>query len=141
MSAHHVPLPGDSFVEAAMILAGDWADSALVCLARIRAPGGDYLVAGDLASLTWAVYDLDNNKAVAGSGSGSLTPASAVYAALQTGADWTEDSTGYNFKATLGKSNFPKARRRYRIVFTFATTVAENSFKAVYENDTADATG
>ena len=94
--------------EATLIKGTGWSDSPVVCLARIRGPSGTYLWATELSSVTWAVYDLDDDKAV--KGSGTYSPGSVVFTELQTGEIWTPDETGYNFKATVAAVNVRSLR-------------------------------
>ncbi len=125
--------------EATLVKGTGWSNSPVVCLARIRGPSGSYLWSTDLSEVTWSVYDLDNDKAVAGSGT-YASPGSVVFTELQTGAIWTIDDTGYNFKCTVAAANFPTAEHRYRIVFGFVT-LTSGTFYQPFEYYVSDATG
>ena len=124
--------------KATIVTTTVWAGNNLICLARILGDTGEYLLTTDLSSVTWQVLDLDNSKAVVGSG--TFSPGSVVYNTLQTDNIWTKDETGYNFKATVPGANFPLAERRYRVVFSFVT-VSWGTFKQPFEAFTGDPTG
>lgn len=114
-----------------------WADDPATCLGRILSPAGDYLVQSDVTSATWTVYDLDDAKAV--EGTGSLTVSSVIFDTLQTDDIWTEDTTGYNFKSTISGTYLPDAGHNYRIVFAFVTS--SGTFHVPFEAYAADVTG
>lgn len=95
-------------------------DSAVTLRDRVIDSDGDAVVQADVSSIAYAVRDIaDPSTTVA---SGSLTVNSVVYNTLQTD-DWTVDSTGYNFMATLAGSCFPAGDKVYRVevVFTMAS--------------------
>ena len=99
-------------------------DSCAQLMARIGGLGGTLITAASISTLTYAVYDLDNdNVETAG---GSLTPGDVIYDTAQTGAHWSRvnpgDTEGYNFLHTVAAAAFPTGGNRYRVEYTFTDT-------------------
>jgi hypothetical protein len=94
-------------------------------LARVVGPTGATVVQADVAAAAYSVYlldgdDPDRREAVAGHDSVSLDPAAIILDQLQTGAIWTADAVGYNFRHQLDVSAhaaFPHAGRRYLVEY------------------------
>lgn len=94
-------------------------DSSSTFMCRMLASDGSAAQQADVTSIAYSVYDRTGGAVVI---SGTLTVSSVVFDTLQTGAPWTLDSTGYNFKATLAATAYPTGGRLYRVEFkwTFA---------------------
>lgn len=122
------------------VLEGD----ALALMARIRDVDGEYPAPADFSAITYKVVDLTASAARVVVAPTSLTPANVVYAALQTGAGWSVDETGYNFRMILPAStlvddavftegNF-RQYRTYQVVVKFVPAASvDYTFYARWE--------
>ena len=82
-------------------------------------------------SITYKVFDLDNNNAQ--TGTGTLTVADVVYDTAQTGGGWPYDD-GYNFRYVLPASCFPTGGHKYIAELIFTPAGADpQPFAVVYE--------
>lgn len=89
-------------------------DTSATFMCRMLASDGSAAQQADVSSIAYSVYDRTGGSVVT---SGTLTVSSVVFDTLQTGAPWTYDSTGYNFKTTLATTAFPTGGRLYRVEF------------------------
>lgn len=108
-------------------------------LARVRIWDASNAQQADITTITYATYDLDSDAPESAVGSGSLTVSNVIFDTLQTGAEWTRDSTGYNFKHSLAPSDLPNGGHRFRVVYTFTPGTGEVFTDAV-EFDVLEAT-
>jgi hypothetical protein len=100
-------------------------NGSAIFLARVVGPDGAAVTQGDVASLRYTVYllddqDPDQQTPLTGHSGVSLAVSAVIYDELQTDAIWTRDAIGYNFKHVLDVSAhaaFPTAGRAYRIVY------------------------
>lgn len=125
------------------------AGSGATLMARLCGQSGQYVTAESIASIAWQASNLTTGQVA---GSGTLTPASVLFDALQQNDPrWTVDSAqqpgsdgtfGYNFLATLPASTFassplgvaltPGPVSRYQIDVLF-TPVSGEAFYAVFQ--------
>ena len=80
-------------------------------MARIRGDDAEDIVRADVSTITYSIYQLDENDpdaraAVTGHEDASVTVNSVVFDTLQTDDRWTADSTGYNFRHTIPISTY-----------------------------------
>lgn len=98
-----------------------WQGESLVIMARIRSIALDapLITQASLTSITCAVYDGDTLI-----DSSTLVKGDVISDTLVTNdSRWTEDSTGYNFVATLdGSTCFPLPGKRYEVEITLTST-------------------
>ena len=110
-------------------------DGSAVLLARVA--GDDdvgRLTQADVASIVYSVYpineeDDDADTAVTGHDAAALEPADTILDTLQTGGEWSGDSTGYNFRAKISNADnspFPTRGERYRIKATIALNTGDD---------------
>ena len=109
-------------------IAVTWEGTSPVLMARIFDSAGVDIQQAGIDTVTYYVYD--ETGTLVGTSS-TLTVATVVFDTLQTGAPWTKDTTGYNFKwtmsPTLTGTLLPKAdsSKIYRIeIILVATTTA-----------------
>jgi hypothetical protein len=92
-------------------------------MARIVDAAGANVQQAGIAAIEYSIYELDPCRpdvlvAVAGHDGASLTVASVIFNALQTGGLWTVDDVGYNFRHEINVSTneaFPKAGGQYQV--------------------------
>lgn len=96
--------------------------AGLTLLARVYDNTATAILQAGLSAIVYSVIDTTTGTAVTGHDGASLTISSVVYDTLQTGAIWTKDSTGYNFRTTLAATALPDAGRIYRIEVKFTPT-------------------
>jgi len=95
-------------------------------LGRVTGWDGVAVQQADIASAEYSVYlldadDPDARTVVSGHDGVALTVADIIHDALQTGAVWTKDATGYNFQHTVPVKNYPAfttAGRSYLVEYT-----------------------
>ena len=106
------------------------AAEPLVILMRWLDESGDAYQIADIETIVYSIVSLgdpnqETETAVAGHTAQSLVVASTVYDTLQTGDDWIEDDTGYNFRHFLDDGTaFPTADTSYKVTYTVATATA-----------------
>lgn len=94
-------------------------------LARVLGPSGAPVTRAEISSIGYSLYLLDDRDpdartAVTGHEQVALTVDSVLLVSLETGAIWTRDAIGYNFRHTLGVSTqpaFATAGRRYLLEY------------------------
>lgn len=105
--------------------------SGPTALARLRGANGALITQASVASIPWAVQDLNTGLLVA---SGTLTVSSVIFDTLQTDAIWTKDSillpgpdgsTGYNFKNLFSATLFVPGGDTYQIDVQFVPFIGE----------------
>lgn len=79
---------------------------------------GAAVVQADVYDITVRVFDLSSSTPSTATVEYPLVITDVVFDTMQTGSDWTVDTTGYNFKGTLDGSWFPKGGRVYRVEIT-----------------------
>ena len=102
-------------------------------LARVVEPAGAIVTQGDIASLKYSVYLLDDEDPdlqtpVAGHSDVPLAVSAILFNILQTDGLWTKDTSGYNFKHVLEVATHPAfavAGRSYRIVYELAPATGQ----------------
>ncbi len=102
-------------------------------LARVVGAAGAAVAQADVAAVKYTVYlldedDPDSQTAVTGHVAVPLAVPEVVFNALQTGALWTQDAVGYNFKHVLDVAAHPAfaaAGRSYRIVYELTPTAGQ----------------
>lgn len=89
-----------------------WQNGGASFLARLRSSSGSLLTQATTSSITCIVHDmtLDGQTTII---TPTITVASVIYDTLQTGTQWTKDSTGYNFKYDIAATAFPSAGHIY----------------------------
>ncbi len=106
------------------------AAEPVALLFRLTDQDGAAYQQADVTSIAYTVKVLDDpdqetGTDVSGHVAESLVVADTIYDALQTGDDWTEDDTGYNFRHFLSAGTaFADAGKTYRITYTFVTPSA-----------------
>jgi hypothetical protein len=116
-----------------------WEDSGCQLLARIVGVDAAAIVQADVSSISYSVYERDEEDAP-GSGSAvrenaALTVSSVVFNALQTDARWTVDSTGYNFRYAAPVTDFPNPSKVYDVEIKF-TPASGDVYHVVFEVET-----
>lgn len=104
---------------------------AAVLMARIVDVDHAPITQGSASSIRYWVYQLnqddpDDLSVVAGHDGVALDPADVIYDVLQTGAAWTADTTGYNFRHELdaaGGEPFPRAGACYQVRYELTPVV------------------
>jgi len=99
-------------------------------LARVVKADGSLVTQADLSAAKYSVsllddQDPDAQTAVPGHQQAALSVSEVIYDTLQTGAIWTRDSIGYNFKHVLdvsGQQAFAIAGRSYRVLYELTPT-------------------
>lgn len=94
-------------------------------LARVIGPSGEPLAPTEVFAASYSLSLLDDREpdarsAVTGHDEVALTVADVLLPALETGALWTRDGLGYNFRHTLNVSTHPAftiAGRRYLLEY------------------------
>lgn len=109
-----------------------WEDQSVVLMARVYNTAGDLIQQSGLSSIAYEVWNMHTPPVPVSTASGTLTISSVVYNTLQTDAEWTKDSTGFNFRGTIPASCFTTPDRTYRIEIEFTPTSGDPFF-AVYE--------
>lgn len=94
-------------------------------LARVLGPSGTPVTRAEVSSIRYSLYLLDDREPdlrtpVAGHTEVTLSADNVLETTLETGAIWTRDAVGYNFRHTLGVSAHPAfaiAGRRYLLEY------------------------
>lgn len=103
-----------------------WEETDYVLMARIVGASGANVTQAVVSSIAIRVFDHLTEEQVGD----TLTPsvAATIYDTLQTEDPlWTEDSTGYNFKATIPATYFATGGQRLQIE-TIITPATGNTF-------------
>ena len=108
-------------------------NGSAILLARVVDASGSAVQQADLSAIEYTVYELDpcrvdSQTAVTGHDGVAVTVADIIYDTLQTGAEWTVDATGYNFRHEVPVSTndaFPTAGRSYQIRYELTPTSGE----------------
>ena len=119
--------------EAADIHGTAFKNGSVTLLARIVGGAGANVVQGDIASVVYSIFLLDDQNAdartpVANHGSVALAVGDVVFNTLQTDALWTVDAAGYNFRHLLDVSAHPAfavAGRRYLIEYRMTPAIGQ----------------
>ena len=109
-----------------------WEDGGSTNMTRQRGAAGALITQASLLTITYSVFDVSSATPDTAVDSGPVTIASSVFDTLQTDAIWTEDSTGYNFKHTIGASVLATPNHIYRTEYKF-TPVSGEVFWKVFE--------
>lgn len=108
-----------------------WANGSADILMRLTARDGtgtavtgegNCLKRADISSIIRTVYDLSSTTPSTALSTTTLTIASVVYDAIQTGGVWTVDPTGYNGLDFLPASTFPINGHNYLVQYRIETT-------------------
>lgn len=104
-----------------------WQNGGASFLARIRAATGSYITQAGVSSIGCIVKDLtlDATTTII---TPTITVASVVFDTLQTGAAWSIDSTGYNFKHDIAATAFPSGNHFYVVEYKFTPAAGEVFF-------------
>ena len=108
-------------------------NGTLNCMARVDNYEGTLITQASVDTVTYTVYQLDEDypdrpntrTAVTGHEAVAVAKASCIFNTLQTGGLWSKDSTGYNFRHILDISSnqaFGTAGRKYLVEFTITPT-------------------
>jgi hypothetical protein len=116
--------------EAIDIHGAAFKNGSATLLARIVGANGNNVVQADVVAVHYSVYLLDdqdpeNRTVVTGHTNVALAVANVIFNTLQTGALWTIDTTGYNFRHVLNVSAYPAfaiAGRRYLVEYQLTPT-------------------
>lgn len=100
------------------------AGSGGVFLARIRNSSGSYLTQATTTSIACTVYDITSGTAVSSS-TPTVTVATCVFDTIQTGSQWTKDSTGYNFRHAMPAATFATAGKLYQVSYVVTPSSGE----------------
>lgn len=102
-------------------------------LARVLGPSGAPLTRAEISAIRYSLYLLDDRNpdartAVPGHEDVSLAVEPVLLTSLETGAIWTRDAQGYNFRHTLGVSidpAFTLAGRRYLLEYRLSPVAGQ----------------
>jgi len=111
-----------------------WEGVSPTVMARWRGSTGGNLKQANVTTIAYQVHDLHvSSTAGAVASSTGLTVSDVIFDTLQTDERWTKDTTGYNFRHTLGSTVFATGGHTYRVEYrlTESSTGAEVS-KVVY---------
>lgn len=92
-----------------------------------------------LSSITYKVWPLSNPRDVT---SGTLTISSVVYNTLQTGSGWKSGrladqyTEGFNFRAVLAGTLFPKENETYRIHIRLVPNTGDEGPPIIHDHTT-----
>ena len=119
--------------EAADLHGTAMKNGSVTLLARIVGAAGANIIRGDIGSIQYSVYLLDDQDAddrtpVTGHTDANLTVADVVFDSLQSDVLWTADSLGYNFRHVLDVSSdaaFAIAGRRYLVEYRLTPAVGQ----------------
>jgi hypothetical protein len=108
-------------------------NGSAILLARVVGAAGAVVTQGDIASLKYSIYLLDDDDPdcqtpVPGHTDVALSVSAVLFNILQTDALWTQDTGGYNFKHALDVAAHPAfavAGRHYRIVYELAPAAGQ----------------
>lgn len=101
-----------------IVTAAVWEDATAVMLARVVGADADNVAQADISSIACKVFDSSGAEII----NPSITVSSVVYDDLQTGDEWTVDSTGYNFRHALPTTAFPSGGSIYTVEYVFTAT-------------------
>lgn len=106
-----------------------WQNGSAICMARVVGHDKEVLNQGSLASIVRSVFDLSDDPDTPVSGPTTLSITSSMFNSLQTGAGWTADLTGYNFRDQIPSSILTVHGHRYLVEykFTYLVTVPSTS--------------
>jgi hypothetical protein len=77
-----------------IVTAAVWEDATAVMLARVVGADADNVAQADISSIACKVFDSSGTEII----NPSITVSSVVYDDLQTGDEWTVDSTGFPWR-------------------------------------------
>ena len=97
-----------------------WEDTDAVFMARITNWAAANITIATVTSITRYIYDETGGTTI-DSGT-AVTVATSVFDTLQTDALWSKDSTGYNFKDTIGETAFVTGGSTYRVEYIVKPT-------------------
>ncbi len=112
-----------------------WEDCGSLVLARIVGWTGALVTQATLDTITYKVFDLDNNRQQ--TGSDTLNKAAVIFDTAQEDGSWPYDD-GYNFRFLLPASCFPTGGHKYRVEFIFTPVGADTEPFAVVRDLLAD---
>lgn len=106
---------------------------AAIFLARLLHADDTLVDAAEIDSISYTIYELDpcrenESTPVTGHQGVPLSAGSVIFESLQTGAPWSVDSIGYNFRHDLSVTSnvaFPNAGRLYQIRYEMHPTVGQ----------------
>lgn len=106
-----------------IVQAAIWEDGDATYLARIKFNGlaATGFTQASLTSITRTIFDTDSATPTTAIATDILVIASVVFDTLQTDGRWTIDETGYNFRDSMGGSNFTDPNA-YRVEYAFLST-------------------
>lgn len=110
-----------------------WEGSPPLLMSREEKAGAN-IAQADISSISYAIFSVVGST-VTSVATGTLTVANVVYDALQTGAPWTEDTTGYNFRWDVAASVYTfvgGVKYRFQVVFNPASG---EDWPAVFEGN------
>jgi hypothetical protein len=110
-------------------------NGSAVLMARIVDSAGVNVQQSGIIAIKYSIYELDpclpdSLVIVTGHDEVTLTVASVIYNALQTGGLWTIDSVGYNFRHEINVATdeaFPKAGAMYQVRYTLTPTSGQKT--------------
>jgi len=105
-------------------------DGTATLLARVVDADEVAITQSDLTTAEYSVYQLDprspdERRAIAGHDEQALVITDVVFDTLQTGAPWSVDATGYNFRHEIDISSnqaFPTAGAVYQVRYELTPT-------------------
>jgi len=74
--------------------------------------------------ITRKVYDLDSSTPTTATDTDTLDKTAKIFDSLQTSAEWTADSTGYNFLDSVATAKLPTSGP-WRVVYSMVVTGEE----------------
>jgi len=93
-----------------------WEDCDACCMARVTLNGSN-ITQSAISAITRKIFDLDGSTPTTAESTTALTVASVVFDTLQTDGRWSKDTTGYNFRDTIGGINFPAPDHDYLVEY------------------------
>jgi hypothetical protein len=112
-------MPSAQIIRASII-----EDGSATYLARVRNDAGTLITQASVTSIACKVFNLRTGTLIS---SPAVVVASSIFDTLQTDARWTVDTTGYNFRHTVGPSVFTSPNVIYRVEY-FVTPVTGDVF-------------
>lgn len=121
-----------SYVDGAVAQQSLWQTGDVVEMARFEIDGVD-AVRASVSTIRRKLFDLSGDTPGVAVADDPIMVASVVFDTLQTGPEWTQDTTGYNFRDIILLSKFPVDGRTYRIEYK-CTRASGETFFLVFEH-------
>ena len=101
--------------------------------AQIKRGDGTYLLQSQVQDVQLTIFEETADDASELVYTDTLNKTDVVFTSLQTGADWTRDANGYNFKHQInGRDVFAEGGRTYRAEYRIRVDNAADEYELVW---------